>query len=128
MTLRRSKRTLRALIYARGTDPEIEEQTAESYALCNRHRYEVVSIVRDPPDGTQGYHDAHRMLRHDEAGIIISGVTGRRVAQITCPLRGLTSLNMSIRADGRLHPHLSACRIAQCINHRGCVGVRVSDA
>lgn len=60
----------RALIYARGTDEEIEQQVTEAYALCRKHDQVVVGIVRERPGETRGYHDAHRMLRRGEADLI----------------------------------------------------------
>lgn len=60
----------RALIYARGTAAELEQQIDEAYALCRSRGQVVVGIVRDGPGAARGYHDAHRMLRHGEADLI----------------------------------------------------------
>lgn len=60
----------RALIYARGTEDEIEQQLTEAFELCRRRHQDVVGVVRERPGGTSGYHDAHRMLRRGECDLI----------------------------------------------------------
>jgi hypothetical protein len=66
----------RAIIYVRGTSEEIDEQLDSLTAVSTRRGYELAGIVRDDPGSANGYHDAHRMLRHGEADlIIVSSVT-----------------------------------------------------
>jgi len=65
----------RAIIYVRGTSEEIDEQLAILAEVSTRRSYDIVSIVRDSPSGLQGYHDAHRMLRDDDADLIVIAST-----------------------------------------------------
>jgi hypothetical protein len=69
-----SKRS-RAIIYVRGTSEEIDQQLTSLMAVCNRRGYDTTGVVRDVPGSAQGYHDAHRMLRHDQADLIVISST-----------------------------------------------------
>ncbi len=61
----------RALIYVRGTDPEIEEQLSIAYQICQGREYEVAGVLREQPGETFKWQDAHRMIRHGRADRII---------------------------------------------------------
>lgn len=61
----------RALIYVRGTSEEIDEQIADVTSVCQYRGYEVVGIVREQPGATERWHEANRMLRHDQADLIL---------------------------------------------------------
>ena len=74
MPKRRTARP-RALIYVRGTAEEIDQQLTNLTEACVRRGYEVAGIARDDPGDTRGYHDAHRMLRHGDADLILVSST-----------------------------------------------------
>lgn len=61
----------RALMYVSGTSEEVDQQLAILGEVCARRGYDMAGIVLDPPDGVQGYHDAHRMLAAGDADLIL---------------------------------------------------------
>jgi hypothetical protein len=61
----------RALIYVRGTDPEVEEQLSVASAICQRRGYEIVAVLREQPGEVFKWQDAHRLIRHGKADRVI---------------------------------------------------------
>lgn len=62
--------TIRALIYVRGTDEEIQAQLARAYAGCESSGHHVVAVMREQPDQVSAWLDAHRMLHAGEVDLV----------------------------------------------------------
>jgi hypothetical protein len=59
----KTRRQTRAVIYARGTDAEIDQQIKQCQELCERRKYLVVAVARDEPDGDTAWWDAQQLHR-----------------------------------------------------------------
>lgn len=74
-------RPQRALIYIRGTGPEIDAQLTDALAQCERRGYAVEGVLREQPGATDRWHAAQRMLEAGEADVIVLA-SARNVPEI----------------------------------------------
>jgi hypothetical protein len=71
-------RVLRVLIYARGTDEEIQhQQRAVQRTAVDLGGHEVVAVATDIPTGSKGWTSANFLLASGEVDVIM--VASRRV-------------------------------------------------